>query len=321
MHFEITDPVLNEFRLKLIDSFWNKQEVVNENTMSKDRLELEKLPEAEQEFILSILAFFATGDDAVIDIIYNVLNPHITCSSWKNYEIMKAANEMIHSETYSGLIDFLAPEKKQELLKGINFDFVHEKLKFVNRYLFCTDAKEINANNLELFRTCSENQENTVLAVFMLMITEQLFFSSSFCAIFWYKETKEILRGLAISNELISRDEGMHYAAGLYVYKKLGGLPAEMVKNIIMEAVKIEHNFCMRITPEAAGMNPKLMMTYVETIADGILEDVGCEKIYGATNPFSFMSQFGTKKKVDFFHRKSTAYNTFINEPYDPKKM
>ena len=125
------------------------------------------------------------------------------------------------------------------------------------------------------------------------------------------------MRGLAIYNELISRDEGLHYRCGLYIYHKLGGMDTEKAIEILKSAVEIERKFVHTITPETVGMNPVLMSKYVEYIADNIAIDIGAKKIYGSECPFGFMSQFGVRKRVDFFHRKSTAYNTYVVEPYD----
>lgn len=298
--FKITDNTLNDFRKKLISGFWNKQEVVNDKTMKKDYDELQKLPIMEQKFILHILAFFASGDDAIIDIIYDKLMPLIKeDKTWQGYEIIKQANEHIHSETYAGLLDYLAPNNKDDLINAVGeYNFVLDKIKWCTKYL--------SKPNITI--------ESVLLC---LMITEQLFFSSSFCSIFWYKYVRGILMGLSLTNELISRDEGVHYQCGKYLFNKLrNNMKSEEIIEIISEAVIIEQEFVKKITPETIGMNSILLSQYVEFIADNILEDIGESKIYGVTNPFGFMGQFGLERKVDNFQRKTTGYSAYVVEEF-----
>ena len=152
------------------------------------------------------------------------------------------------------------------------------------------------------------------------MITEQLFFSSSFCTIFWFKIIRGIFRGIGMSNELISRDEGEHYRNGLYIYKvlKLEGftIAPDRIINIICQATDIEKKIASKITPTVEGMNKNLMCQYIEYMADKIMSDIGEKKIYNSTNPFPFMDQFGIEKKIDGFHRKSTSYTNYVEEEF-----
>lgn len=301
--FNISDTIMQDFRLALIHDFWNAQEVVNDKTMVNDYRDLMKLPQAEQTYILHIHAFFGRGDEDVIDFIceHIMSQAREINASWYFYEIIKSANENVHSETYARLLDYLAPNNKEKLLNAVGeYSFVRRKIEWCKKFM----GRDIDRS------------------VLCLMIVEQLFFSSSFCGIFWYKNVREILKGVSLANEMISRDEGLHYRAGLHVYKSLPKSMTEReVVAFVREAVEIEQEFVNIITPDTVGMSKKLMCQYVEFMADNIIADIGFPRIYNSANPFGFMAQFGIEKKVDNFHRKNTGYTAFVMEPYNPIKM
>jgi ribonucleotide reductase beta subunit family protein with ferritin-like domain len=299
--FHVTDPKINEFRLNLINGAWNAQEVANSTTMQEDRREMhEKLTRPERDFILHILRYFAGGDDAVIDFIYSQINTRIKDRTWMGVEIQKAANEEIHSETYALTIKYIAPEEENNLLSQDEFggSLAEKKL------LWCEQ-------HMSLVKPLA----NTV---FVMLILEGLFFSSSFAAIFWFR-SRDLLLGVAGTNTMIANDEGEHNRFYFYIYSTLEyKLEEPEAHRIIEEAVKIETEFVKHITPRSAGMNPELMEQYVQFVANDILAKCGYTPIWKVSNPFAFMNEFGLSRKVDNFRIKNTEYQSFRTEEYVP---
>jgi ribonucleotide reductase beta subunit family protein with ferritin-like domain len=301
--FHVSDPNINQFRLNLIKAFWNAQEVANETAMEKDRWQLNNvLTESERDFILHILRYFAGGDDAVIDFIYNQVNVRVKDRTWMGVEIQKAANEEIHSEVYALTIKYVAPEREMELMSLDEFggSLAEKKLRWCEKSM--------------------STEKPLANTVFVMLILEGLFFSSSFAAIFWFRE-RNLLPGIANANNMIINDEGEHNRFYFYIYAILEHkLPEEEAHRIMRGAVDVELEFVNFITPTtSAGMNPVLMGDYVKFVADDILVKCGYQKMWNIKNPFPFMASFALERKVDNFRIKNTNYQHFKTEEFVPE--
>lgn len=269
-------------------SFWTAEEI----DLSQDATDWKKLNNNEKHFIKNILAFFAASDGIVGENLaqkfyHEIQIPEARC--FYGFQIMM---ENIHSETYSLLIDTYInnEEEKQHLLNAIQtISAVKKKADWALKWINNTDSF---AERLVAFAA-----------------VEGVFFSSSFCSIYWLKH-RGLMHGLAFSNELISRDEGMHTDFACLLYSKLSNkLPIETLKTIIKEAVEIELEFCSESLPvELIGMNSGMMKDYVKFIADGLLVSFGCEKIYNVRNPFDFMEKISMNNKTNFFEKKVAEY-------------
>lgn len=269
-------------------SFWTAEEI----DLSQDVTDWKKLNNNEKHFIKNILAFFAASDGIVGENLaqkfyHEIQIPEARC--FYGFQIMM---ENIHSETYSLLIDTYInnEEEKQHLLNAIQtISAVKKKADWALKWINNTDSF---AERLVAFAA-----------------VEGVFFSSSFCSIYWLKH-RGLMHGLAFSNELISRDEGMHTDFACLLYSKLSNkLPIETLKTIIKEAVEIELEFCSESLPvELIGMNSGMMKDYVKFIADGLLVSFGCEKIYNVRNPFDFMEKISMNNKTNFFEKKVAEY-------------
>ena len=291
---------LNAFPIKHYDiyelynrqtqSFWN----INEIKMDQDRNDFLQIKNKNiQHFIKNILAFFATADGAVIlNISTNFVN------DIKNFEIQlcynwQVAMEGIHSVMYSVLIDQIVQDKTEKdiLLNAANTMLcIQEKNKWGIKWAYsgAPFIQRLVAN----------------------AIVEGIFFSGSFCAIFWIKEMN-IMPGLCQSNELISRDENMHCEMAYLVYNKLlYKMSDDEIKEMVSDAIEIEKRFINdSLRCDLIGMNPKLMAQYIEYVADVLLINLGHGKLYNSLNPFTFMKDaFNLQIKNNFFERKSTSY-------------
>ncbi len=202
------------------------------------------------------------------------------------------AIENIHSETYSLLIDTYIKdsEEKKYLFNAIDtLECVNKKAKWALRWI-------------------EEGSFAERLVAFAAV--EGIFFSGSFCSIFWLKK-RGLMPGLSFSNELISRDEGLHcdFACLLYNNHLINKLPKEQVKEIILDAVEIEKEFILDALPvKLIGMNSDLMSQYIEFVADRLLVELGNEKVFNATNPFDFMEMISIQGKTNFFEKRVGEY-------------
>ncbi len=269
-------------------SFWTAEEI----DLNPDLQDWEnKLNDDEKHFIKHVLAFFAASDGIVnenlaINFMNEVQYPEARC--FYGFQIMM---ENIHSETYSLLIDTYIkdPEEKDKLLHSIDT-------------LPCVTKKaEWALNWIE-----SENFAERLIA---FAAVEGIFFSGSFCSLFWLKK-RGLMPGLTFSNELISRDEGLHCDFACLLYSQLvNKLPNERVTEIITNAVEIEKEFVSDALPvKLIGMNADLMCQYIEFVADRLLVALGCEKAYNATNPFDFMELISLQGKTNFFEKRVAEY-------------
>lgn len=268
-------------------SFWTAEEI----DLSDDMKDWEKLNDGERHFISHILAFFAASDGIVnenlaVNFMSEVQLPEARC--FYGFQIMM---ENIHSETYALLIDTYIKnaEEKYKLFHAIDtVPAVKKKAEWALRWI---DNGSF-AERLVAFAA-----------------VEGIFFSGSFCSIFWLKK-RGLLPGLTFSNELISRDEGLHCEFACLLYSMLETkLSKEEIQNIITEAVTIEKEFITEALPvDLIGMNAKLMQQYIEFVADRWLGELGNPKVYNATNPFDFMEMISLQGKTNFFEKRVGDY-------------
>ncbi|MCB0756115.1 MAG: ribonucleotide-diphosphate reductase subunit beta [Flavobacteriales bacterium] len=269
-------------------SFWTAEEI----DLHQDMNDWEnKLTKDERHFIEHVLAFFAASDGIVnenlaINFLNEVQYPEARC--FYGFQI---AIENIHAETYSLLIDtYIKDNKKKDFLFNAieNLPCVTKKADWAMRWI--------------------ENG-NFAQRLVAFAAVEGIFFSGSFCSIFWLKK-RGLMPGLAFSNELISRDEGLHCDFACLLYNQLvNKLDPKEVTAIITEAVEYEKEFVTDAIPVALiGMNATLMCQYIEFVADRLLGELGCPKVYNATNPFDFMEMISLQGKTNFFEKRVSEY-------------
>lgn len=287
--FPIQHDDIWQFYKKAEASFWTAEEV----DLSSDMNDWQnKLNKDERYFISHVLAFFAASDGIVnenlaVNFVQEVQYPE--ARFFYGFQIMI---ENIHSEMYSLLIDTYIkdPKEKDYLLRAIET-------------IPCVSKKADWA--LEWIE--SDNFAERLIA---FAAVEGIFFSGSFCSIFWLKK-RGLMPGLTFSNELISRDEGLHcdFACLLYVNHLKNKLPEETVQKIIADAVEVEKEFVTEALPvRLIGMNAELMCQYIEFVADRLLDALGCKKVWNATNPFDFMELISLQGKTNFFERRVGEY-------------
>ncbi|MFD3002910.1 ribonucleoside-diphosphate reductase small subunit [Pontibacter toksunensis] len=268
-------------------SFWTAEEI----DLGQDLKDWENLNDGERHFISHVLAFFAASDGIVnenlaVNFMNEVQIPEARC--FYGFQIMM---ENIHSETYSLLIDTYVKKQseKDHLFNAL------ETVPAVGR------KGEWALKWIE-----SENFAERLIA---FAAVEGIFFSGSFCSIFWLKK-RGLMPGLTFSNELISRDEGLHCDFACLLYSMLNNkLPEERVHEIIRDAVAIEQEFVTDALPvDLIGMNSKLMSQYIEFVADRLLGELGCSKLYNSANPFDFMEMISLQGKTNFFEKRVAEY-------------
>lgn len=268
-------------------SFWTAEEI----DLSGDLADWAKLNDGERHFISHVLAFFAASDGIVnenlaVNFMSEVQIPEARC--FYGFQIMM---ENIHSETYALLIDTYVkdPVEKDRLFHAIDtVPAVKRKAEWALRWI-----------------------ENGTFAQRLVAFAavEGIFFSGSFCSIFWLKK-RGLMPGLTFSNELISRDEGLHCEFACLLYSMLEGkLSEKEVHEIIGDAVAIEKEFITDALPAALiGMNADLMKQYIEFVADRWLQALGCSKMFNSANPFDFMEMISLQGKTNFFEKRVGDY-------------
>jgi ribonucleoside-diphosphate reductase beta chain len=268
-------------------SFWTAEEI----DLSPDLKDWERLTNDERHFVKHVLAFFAASDGIVnenlaVNFMREVQLPEARC--FYGFQIMI---ENIHSETYSLLIDTYIKDtaEKSRLFRAIEtVPCVQKKAEWALRWI---------------------NNGSFAERLVAFAAVEGIFFSGSFCSIFWLKK-RGLMPGLSFSNELISRDEGLHCDFACLLYNMLETkLSPERVKEIIMDAVVNEHEFVTDALPVSLiGMNSKLMCQYIEFVADRLLVALGQPKVYNAVNPFDFMETISLQGKTNFFEKRVAEY-------------
>jgi ribonucleoside-diphosphate reductase beta chain len=277
------------FYKKAEASFWTAEEI----DLSPDLIDWEtKLSDDERHFVKHILAFFAASDGIVNENLAENFLSEVQYTEAKFFYGFQVAMENIHSETYSLLIDTYIKDTKDKnhLFNAIDtLDCVRKKADWALRWI----DKGSFAERLVAFAA-----------------VEGIFFSGSFCSIFWLKK-RGLMPGLSFSNELISRDEGLHcdFACLLYNNHIVNKLSQEQVQEIIMNAVEIEKEFVTDALPvRLIGMNSDSMSQYIEFVADRLLQVLGNEKVYNVSNPFDFMDMISIQGKTNFFEKRVAEY-------------
>lgn len=287
--FPIIHSDIWSFYKKAEASFWTAEEI----DLGADLIDWDtKLNSDEQHFIKHVLAFFAASDGIVNENLAENFVREVQYTEAKFFYGFQIAIENIHSETYSLLIDTYIkdPVEKDQLFHAIDtLDCVRKKADWALNWI----SKGSFAERLVAFAA-----------------VEGIFFSGSFCSIFWLKK-RGLMPGLTFSNELISRDEGLHcdFACLLYNNHLVNKLNKEVVQQIITEAVAIEKEFvCDSLPVKLIGMNAELMSQYIEFVADRLLVELGNPKVYNVSNPFDFMDMINLQGKTNFFEKRVGEY-------------
>jgi ribonucleoside-diphosphate reductase subunit M2 len=275
--------------------FWTPEEI----DFSKDHADWAKLTADEKHFVTHILAFFAGSDGIVMENLVTRFQGEVDSQVIKLFYSFQNAMEGIHSETYSLLIDTYVKDED-------------EKAKLFNAVITIPCIKEKAAWALHWMN--SDRTFGTRLVAFACV--EGIFFSGAFCAIYWLKK-RGLMPGLTFSNELISRDEGLHTQFAVALFHTLQSKPEpEIMQSIIMGAVTLEKEFICESLPCALiGMNSKMMSQYIEFVADRLAVQLGLKKIYGTTNPFDFMDLISIEGKTNFFEKKVSDYSRVTSAP------
>jgi ribonucleotide reductase beta subunit family protein with ferritin-like domain len=279
-----------ELYKKHVAAFWTAEEI----DLAADQKDWENLNANERHFLSRVLAFFSASD--------GIVNENLCLRFYNDVQIPEArafygfqiAMENIHAETYGLLIDTYVKDAKEKdlLLRAMTkLPFVEKKARWALRWI----------------KSTSKFSERLVA----FAAIEGIFFSGSFCAIFWMKK-RGLMPGLCTSNEFISRDEGLHCEFATLLHSHLqeeNKCPHETIKKIIMEAVEIEKEFITDALPVSLiGMNSQMMAQYIEYVADFWLHRLGVSPVYGAKNPFDWMELISLEGKTNFFEKRVSEY-------------
>ena len=293
--FPIVDEDIWMMYKKQMDCFWRAEEI----DLSKDIKHWATLNNDEQHFIKHILAFFAASDGIVLENLGQRFMNEVQIAEARAAYGFQIMMENIHSETYSLLIDTLVKEEREKtnLFEAIqNFPCIKKKADWAIKWI--NDKRSSFATRLVAFAA-----------------VEGIFFSGSFCSIYWLKK-RGLMPGLTFSNELISRDEGMHTDFAVLLFSKLQKKPKKSkIVELIKEAVQIEQEFITEALPcKLIGMNAKLMKQYIEFVADRLIVQLGYPKIYNSANPFDFMEMISLEGKTNFFEKRVGDYSLSNND-------
>jgi ribonucleoside-diphosphate reductase subunit M2 len=287
--FPIGDNDLWEMYKKAEASFWTAEEI----DLGSDMADWVKLSDNERHFISHILAFFAASDGIVNENLAQNFMTELQSPEGRCFYGFQIAVENIHSETYSLLIDTYIKDTKEKMRLLHAIDTVP-----------CVQRKAQWA-----LQWCDADKASFAERCVAFCVVEGIFFSGSFCAIFWLKK-RGLMPGLAFSNELISRDEGLHCDFACMLYNKLvNKLSPERIIEIVANAVDIEKEFVSDALPvELIGMNSGLMQQYIEFCADRLLVALGAYKHYNTPNPFEWMEMISLQGKTNFFEKRVGEY-------------
>jgi ribonucleoside-diphosphate reductase beta chain len=277
-------------RYKMMEaSFWTAEEI----DLSQDLNDWNnKLSDDERYFIKHILAFFAASDGIVNENLAENFVNEVQYAEAKFFYGFQIMMENIHSETYSLLIDTYVKDEneKAELFNALDvFPAIRKKADWALKWI----ESDSFAERLIAFAA-----------------VEGIFFSGAFCSIYWLKK-RGLMPGLTFSNELISRDEGVHcdFAVHLHNHHLINKVPKERIRSIIVDALNIEREFITESLPVSLiGMNAGLMTQYLEFVADRLLVELGCDREYNVANPFDFMDMISLQGKTNFFEKKVAEY-------------
>lgn len=277
------------FYKKAEASFWTAEEI----DLNEDVVHFNKLNDGERHFIKNVLAFFAASDGIVNEnLAQNFINEvqYPEAKFFYGFQIMM---ENIHSETYSLLIDTYVKDSQEQhkLFNAIEtIPCVKKKAEWALKWI---------------------NSPSFAERLIAFAAVEGIFFSGSFCSIFWLKK-RGLMPGLSFSNELISRDEGLHcdFACHLYNEHVQNKVSEERVREMLESALLIEKEFITDSLPvDLIGMNCSLMKTYLEYVTDRLLVSLKCKKIYNSINPFDFMQNIALQNKTNFFEKRVAEYS------------
>lgn len=287
--FPIQHPDLWDFYKRSEASFWTAEEI----DLAPDLVDWRtKLNDDERHFVKHVLAFFAASDGIVNENLAENFVKEVQYPEAKFFYGFQIMMENIHSETYSLLIDtyITDPEEKMKLFRAIDtIPAVAKKADWALRWIKNSTFQE---------------------RLIAFAAVEGIFFSGSFCSIFWLKK-RGLMAGLSFSNELISRDEGSHtdFAVHLHNHHIQNKVSPDRIKEILLSALEIEKEFILEALPvKLIGMNSDLMSQYLEFVTDRLLADLGCEKVFNSQNPFDFMVNIALPGKTNFFERKVSEY-------------
>lgn len=293
-----------EWYKKMEASFWTAEEI----DLSQDLNDWNnKLNDDEKYFIKHILAFFAASDGIVNENLAENFVNEVQYAEAKFFYGFQIMMENIHSETYSLLIDTYVKDEteKDDLFNALDvFPAIRKKADWALKWI----ESDSFAERLIAFAA-----------------VEGIFFSGAFCSIYWLKK-RGLMPGLTFSNELISRDEGVHcdFAVHLHNHHLVNKVPKERIREIIVDALNIEREFITESLPVSLiGMNAVLMTQYLEFVADRLLVELGCDREYNTTNPFDFMDMISLQGKTNFFEKKVAEYQKsgVMNTDGDAQKI
>lgn len=287
--FPIQHPDIWKYYKNAESSFWTAEEI----DLSKDMDDYAKLTNDEKHFVENVLAFFAASDGIVNENLVERFCSEVQLAEARCFYGFQIMMENIHSETYSLLIDTYIKDskKKDHLLNAIDtIPAVKKKADWAMNWI-------------------SNKTAPFAMRVLAFAAVEGIFFSGAFSAIFWLKK-RGLMPGLTFSNELISRDEGLHTDFAVLLHHKLKRkLPQEIAHSILREAYEIETEFITDSLPcRLIGMNSDLMKQYIRFVTDHLLESLGYEKIWNEENPFDFMENISLKGKTNFFEKRVPEY-------------
>jgi len=286
--FPIQYPQVWEMYKKHEASFWTAEEI----DLSQDTKDWDTLTVNEQYFIKHVLAFFAASDGIVLENLSGGFSVEVQVPEARAFYGFQIAMENIHSETYSLLIEqyIKDPAEKEKLFDAIHtMPPVQDKAEWAIQWM---------------------NKDNSFAErIVAFAAVEGVLFSGSFCAIYWLKK-RGLMPGLTFSNELISRDEGLHAEFACMLYGMLENkLPEDVVHGIIRGAVDVERKFiCEALSCDLIGMNSELMTKYIEFVADRLLTALGHSKLFGSSNPFDWMELISLQGKTNFFEKRVGEY-------------
>merc|ERR1711920_218283 len=269
-------------------SFWTAEEI----DLAQDAKDRDTLSDRERFFIKNILAFFAASDGIVLENLGARFSTEIQIPEARAFYGFQMAMENIHSETYSLLIEqyIRDPVEKDQVFDAIHtMPAVEEKARWALQWM---------------------NEENSFAErILAFACVEGILFSGSFCAIYWLKK-RGLMPGLTFSNELISRDEGLHAEFACLIYGMLKNqLPEDIVHGIVRGAVDVERRFiCEALSCDLIGMNSELMTRYIEFVADRLLTALGHSKLFDVSNPFDWMELISLQGKTNFFEKRVGEY-------------
>ena len=274
---------------KAIDLFWKVEDI----DLSKDLSDWEALNVDEKHFIKMVLAFFSSSDGIIIENLSSRFSIEVQSAEVRAFYAFQNFMESVHSEMYSQLIDTYVhdSEEKTKLFEAtVNYPCIKKKADWGKKWI-------------------SDHRSSFSTRLIAFAIIEGIFFSSSFAAIFWIKQ-RNILPGLCLSNEYISRDESLHVDHAVLLYSKLKRrVNKKKFQDIMKEAVDIEIDFiCNAIPCRLIGMNSDMMTEYIKFVADRLCVQLGYDKIYHSINPFAFMELISVETKTNFFEHRVSEY-------------